>query len=65
MKSTNPEPKLTLTVKELAAQLQVSMPTAYELTERAGFPVIRLGKKKIVPVEALKAWLAQESGMGA
>lgn len=64
MKSTKPEPKLTLTVKELAAQLQISMPTAYDLTERAGFPVIRVGVKKLIPVEPLKAWLAQESGMG-
>ena len=42
MKSQNPEPKLTLTVKEFAAQMQISMPTAYDLTERAGFPVIRV-----------------------
>lgn len=32
------ETKLTLTVKEMAALLQVSLPTAYQMTERADFP---------------------------
>lgn len=54
--------KLALTVKEFAEQMQISMPTAYDLTERKGFPVIRVGKKKLIPVEPLKVWLAQESG---
>ena len=57
--------KLTLTVKEFAEQMQISMPSAYDLTERKGFPLIRIGKKKLIPVEPLKAWLAQEAGVSA
>ena len=57
--------KLVLTVKELAELMQISMPSAYDLTERRGFPVIRVGVKKLIPVEPLKAWLALESGVSA
>lgn len=39
--------KLTLTVKEMAEMLGISLPTAYELTEREGFPLLRVAS----PVE--------------
>ena len=53
--------KLTLTVKELAAQLNVSIPRAYEMTEIEGFPVIRLGKKKLINVARLQDFLDKMS----
>lgn len=55
--------KLTLTVKEFAELMQISMPSAYDMTERKGFPLIRVGVKKLIPVEPLNAWLALESGV--
>jgi excisionase family DNA binding protein len=42
--------RLTMNVSEMAKQLNISRPTAYELTKRQGFPVIRIGKRVIVPV---------------
>jgi excisionase family DNA binding protein len=57
--------KLVLTVREFAKLMQISMPSAYDMTERRGFPLIRIGRKKLIPVEPLKAWLAQESGVSA
>ena len=51
--------KLTITVKELAQMLGISVPKAYEMTEIEGFPVMRIGKKKIIPVEQLKTWMAE------
>jgi len=45
----------------MAQQLGISRPTAYELTKRAGFPALRVGKRIIVPVEAFKDWLADSS----
>jgi len=58
--------KLTMSVKELAAALGCSLPKAYELTERAGFPCLHLGRRKVVPVEGFRLWLAaQTSAQGA
>ena len=49
--------KLTITVREMGRQLGISHPKAYELTKRAGFPCIRIGQRKVIPVEGLKKWL--------
>lgn len=54
--------KLTYTVKEFAEQMQVSLPTAYQFTNQEGFPVIRAGRKKLIPIEALRQWLADNAG---
>ena len=56
--------KLTMTVREMAATMGISLPTAYNLTEREGFPVIRVGKKKVIPTEQLMKWLEKETGAG-
>lgn len=53
---------LTLTVKQLAARMQVSMPTAYAMTEQEGFPAFRVGKKKLIVLAALERWLNEQVG---
>ena len=56
--------KMVLTVKEMSQKLGISMPTAYALTERPGFPVVRLGHKKVIPVPDLERWLSKEASRG-
>lgn len=53
--------KLTLTVKEMADLMGISIPKAYELTCIDGFPVIRVGRKKVIPKESFYCWLNQQS----
>lgn len=53
---------LTLTVKEMADWLNISLPTAYGLTRRDDFPSFRIGRKVLVPVEGLRVWLKQQGG---
>jgi len=53
--------RLTFTVKQLAERLQVSMPTAYAMTKQKGFPVFRVGKKKLIPLTALERWLEEQA----
>ena len=48
-----------LTVKDMAALLRISMPKAYELTEQPGFPVIRVGRKKLISKDMLAAWMRE------
>lgn len=59
------EKKIAVTVRDLADMLQISMPTAYAMTEREGFPVVRIGRKKIIPLVDLEKWLSEEAQRGA
>ncbi len=57
--------KLTYNSREAAAALGVSLPTFYELANREGFPVVRVGRRVLVPVDDLRAWLSKEAARGA
>lgn len=54
--------KLTITVEELAQQLNVSRTTAYNLVRNKDFyPAIRVGHRIIVSVQALIRWLEEQT----
>lgn len=56
------ENKLNLTVKEFAKYFGISLPLAYDMTEQEGFyPLIRVGKKKLINVDALNRWIAEQT----
>lgn len=52
--------KLTVTVKELAEMLNIGKNHAYELVKIEGFPVIKFGKRIVIPIDALKEWLTRK-----
>ena len=55
--------KLTYSVPELAQVLGVGRNVAYDLVQRADFPAVRLGERRIViPVDRLRVWLEQQAG---
>ncbi len=56
--------KTTISVQELASELGISMTKAYELVRREDFPVIRIGKRILIPVEILNEWLRREAENG-
>lgn len=56
--------KNTLTVDELAVWLGISRPKAYELTEQVDFPVLRVGRRKLVPISALERWVDEQVSGG-
>ncbi len=49
--------KVTMSVQELSAQMGISLPKAHELVKTLGFPIIRVGTKILMPVEAYREWL--------
>lgn len=49
--------KAAMSVSELAEQLGISKPKAYELVKRSDFPSIKLGKRIVIPVSAFQDWL--------
>lgn len=52
--------RLALTRDEAAASLGVSLRTIDGLIadRESGFPISRIGRKVLIPVEALESWLA-------
>ena len=55
--------KLTLSVDELAQELGISKPLAYDLIKRDGFPSVRISERRIIiPVDALRSWLNANAG---
>lgn len=55
--------KMTLTVKEMANMLNISLPTAYELVHSDGFPTLRMGRKILINAEMLQNWLNEHTGV--
>lgn len=54
--------KAILSVAELASFLGVSKTVAYRLAASEGFPVLRLGKRILIPMDGLTEWIATQSG---
>ncbi|MBT9260208.1 MAG: helix-turn-helix domain-containing protein [Clostridiales bacterium] len=53
--------RLTLSVPEVAHMLGIGRNTAYELARAGKLPVVRLGKRFLVPVAALERWLEEQA----
>ena len=51
--------KSVLSVQELAQQMGISLPKAYELVKEPGFPTIRIGTRILIPTEGFRDWLRQ------
>lgn len=49
--------KQTMSVQELSAQMGISLPKAYQLVKEPDFPVIRVGTRILIPVDAFREWL--------
>jgi len=57
--------KLAYSVPELAKVLSIGRNAAYELANRADFPTIRIGERRIVvPIDALKIWIDRQAHEG-
>lgn len=52
--------KMAFTIDEFTFAYGISRTKAYELVNTNGFPAIRIGRRVLIPVDMLKAWLAQQ-----
>ncbi|MDP9363881.1 MAG: helix-turn-helix domain-containing protein [Chloroflexota bacterium] len=57
--------RATVTVEEAGRILGVGRGTAYEAARRGELPVLRLGRRLVVPVAALDRLLARDSNLNA
>ena len=53
--------KVAFTAKDIQQLIGVSLPTVYNLFNTEGFPVVCVGRKKIVPRDAFFAWLNEQA----
>lgn len=51
----------TMTVEEVGMALGISRPKAFELASRSDFPVIRIGKRIVVPIDAFQKWMEKQT----
>lgn len=54
--------KYCVDVPEMGKLLGISRASAYELANTEGFPIVRVGKRMLVPTEALKRWIDEQTG---
>ena len=59
--SSYEELPLMLSAKEASAVLGISLAKTYELTKSRGFPVIKVGKRVLIPRDKLIDWIDQAS----
>jgi excisionase family DNA binding protein len=52
--------KPILTVKDIASLLQVSTTHVYNIMNQTDFPVIQVGRRKLVKYEDLMEWLEKQ-----
>jgi len=50
--------KVTMGVQEMALQMGISLSKAYELTKESDFPIVRVGKRVLIPVVEFQRWLS-------
>ena len=60
-KSTNQ--KMAYSITEMAAVLGIGRNKAHDLANEPGFPIISLGRRKVIPVKALGEWLERKAGL--
>ena len=53
---------LFLNAKLISQVLGVSISTAYELMKESGFPMLRVGRRMVVPKEKFAQWVDAQSG---
>jgi excisionase family DNA binding protein len=62
IQQNNVEPRLCMTVQDMAKELGIGLSAAYQLVNSTGFPSIRFGERKIrIPRDALKEWLTAKA----
>ncbi len=50
---------LVYTIPELAKKLKISVSTAYVLSRAKDFPIIKIGRRKLIPARELEMWISE------
>ena len=53
--------KIVYTIPEVAQLLGISRSYAYELVKRNEIPILKLGKRRMIPKQYLEHWIQQDT----
>lgn len=53
--------KIVYSVQEVADLLGIGLSAAYTLTKSEGFPCIKIGKRRVVSIEAFHQWVEKQT----
>ena len=53
-------PRMVMTVEEMGKELGISRATAYELSQRPGFPSFSIGRRVLVSRDGLLKWIEKQ-----
>ena len=56
--------QLSISVQELCKVLGISKPIAYRLVNSKDFPVLQIGRRKVIPIKKLEKWLEENTNGG-
>jgi len=57
----NENENVYISVEEMARILSIAKVTAYQLTKTSGFPCFYIGKRIIIPLQALHKWADEQA----
>lgn len=57
-------PRMAINQKEFAQRMGISVPTARAMMNREGFPTIKAGRFRLIPVAQLERWLEEQARGG-
>jgi len=57
--------ELCITVEEMGRRIGVGRVGAYALAASKGFPALRIGKRILIPTDALRRWLDERAQSGS
>ena len=49
--------KIAISIEELAKQLGISRSIAYKLSRSQGFPIVKIGRRRVVDLAGLREWM--------
>ena len=53
--------KLAYSVEEMSVELGIGRELAYQMVKEPGFPAIHVGKRILIPKQALETWMMSEA----
>ena len=57
--------RLAINQQEFAQRMGISIPTARAIMNKKGFPTIRAGRYRLIPLAQLDRWLEEQSDIRA
>lgn len=52
---------ITMSIEDMARVLGIGRNKAHDMLKMPGFPVLKLGRRKLIPIKGLEAWIEKQA----